>query len=48
MRRTYSANKEETELPHMHAADAMEVVDGARLPQLFRDEGAFDRRAYLR
>jgi hypothetical protein len=31
----------------LHSGDSIEVVTRAKLPQLFRDEGAFDRRAYL-
>lgn len=35
------------EAPDVHAGDAVSVVVQAALPQVFRDEGAFDRRAYL-
>jgi Competence protein/Domain of unknown function (DUF4131) len=35
-----------TPLP-LHIGDSIAVVTKAKLPQLFRDEGAFDRRAYL-
>jgi predicted membrane metal-binding protein len=31
----------------MHAGDSVSVMTQAKLPQVFRDEGAFDRRAYL-
>lgn len=31
----------------VHAGDEVVVVAQARLPQVYRDEGAFDRRAYL-
>src|ERR1700686_1235449 len=31
----------------LHAGDAITVLTRAKLPQVFRDEGAFDRRAYL-
>ena len=34
-------------LPDVHAGDTVTVVAQARQPQLFRDEGAFDRRAFL-
>ncbi len=37
----------ESALPELHAGDAVSVVTEARFPQVFRDEGAFDRRAYL-
>jgi competence protein ComEC len=30
-----------------HAGDSIAVVTRAKLPQMYRDEGAFDRRAYL-
>jgi competence protein ComEC len=33
--------------PDLHAGDEVVVIAQARLPQVFRDEGAFDRRAYL-
>jgi len=31
----------------VHAGDEISVIAAARLPQIFRDEGAFDRRAFL-
>jgi competence protein ComEC len=31
----------------LHAGDAISFLTQARLPRVFRDEGAFDRRAYL-
>jgi competence protein ComEC len=34
-------------LPQIHAGDAVNVIAEARRPPFFRDEGAFDRRAYL-
>ena len=34
-------------LPQLHAGEAIDVVAEARRPPFFRDEGAFDRRAYL-
>jgi competence protein ComEC len=33
--------------PDLHAGDGIAVLTQARRPQVFRDEGAFDRRAYL-
>ena len=33
--------------PEAHVGDAVSVVTQAKLPQVFRDEGAFDRRGYL-
>jgi beta-lactamase superfamily II metal-dependent hydrolase len=42
------APKETTSaLPAVHAGDEVTVLTEARRPQMFRDEGAFDRRAYL-
>jgi competence protein ComEC len=34
-------------LPELHAGDSVLAVAQAKLPQVFRDDGAFDRRAYL-
>src|ERR1700674_1457839 len=33
--------------PYLHAGDEVAVLTEAKRPQLFKDEGAFDRRAYL-
>ena len=33
--------------PDVHAGDRVAVLTEAKLPQVFRDEGAFDRRPYL-
>jgi hypothetical protein len=48
LRTSYTPRAEELALPSVHTSDRIAVVAQARLPQLFRDEGAFDRRAYLR
>jgi competence protein ComEC len=48
LRATYSPRGEEPAPPEMHAGDEVSLVAQARLPQHFRDEGAFDRREYLR
>jgi competence protein ComEC len=48
LRATYTPHADEQELPGVQAGDQVTLVAQARLPQLFRDEGAFDRRAYLR
>jgi competence protein ComEC len=48
LRATYSPHSEDPSPADAHAGDAIAIVTQARLPQLFRDEGAFDRRAYLR
>ena len=47
MRLSYSPHNDEAQLPDLHTGDEISVLAQARLPQLFRDEGAFDRRAYL-
>ena len=33
--------------PELHAGDEVAVLAEAKRPQVFKDEGAFDRRAYL-
>jgi competence protein ComEC len=48
LRATYSPHSEESAAINVHAGDGITIVTQARLPQMFRDEGAFDRRAYLR
>lgn len=47
MRLSFSPHPDDLALPDLHANDAITVVAHANLPQVFRDEGAFDRRAYL-
>lgn len=47
MRVSYSPSAGDARLPEVHTGDVIAVVTEARLPQVFRDEGAFDRRAYL-
>ena len=47
MRVSFTPKGEDAALPEVHAGDEVSVLAQARLPQLFRDEGAFDRRAYL-
>ncbi|MGC1417075.1 MAG: DNA internalization-related competence protein ComEC/Rec2, partial [Candidatus Acidiferrum sp.] len=48
LRVSFTENPEEThEAPDVHAGDEVVVVAEARLPQVYRDDGAFDRRAYL-
>jgi len=39
--------KENDPSPNLHAGDEVVFLTQARLPQFFRDEGAFDRRSYL-
>jgi competence protein ComEC len=47
LRLSFMPHPEEAPLPELHAGDEVSVLTEARLPQAFRDEGAFDRRAYL-
>ncbi len=47
LRLSFTPRPEEASLPELHAGDEVSVLTEARLPQVFRDEGAFDRRAYL-
>ncbi|HLW43154.1 MAG TPA: DNA internalization-related competence protein ComEC/Rec2 [Candidatus Acidoferrales bacterium] len=47
MRLSFSPHPDDSALPELHAGDAITVVALAKQPQVFRDEGAFDRRAYL-
>src|SRR5712692_7322869 len=44
----FTARPEGKPLPDLHAGDEVAVLTEARRPQVFRDEGAFDRRAYLK
>lgn len=43
----YSPGSGDLPLPSLHAGDEVSIVTQAKPPQVFRDEGAFDRRAYL-
>ncbi|HLK05409.1 MAG TPA: DNA internalization-related competence protein ComEC/Rec2 [Candidatus Acidoferrum sp.] len=47
LRLSYAPHKDTDPLPKLHAGDAVAFLAKARIPQSFRDEGAFDRRAYL-
>lgn len=47
MRLSFTPRGDDATLPEVHAGDAVSVLTKARLPQVFRDDGAFDRRAYL-
>jgi competence protein ComEC len=42
-----SRNRGDAATPTLHAGDLVAVLTQAKLPQVYRDEGAFDRRAYL-
>jgi competence protein ComEC len=43
----FSESPEQTAAPDVHAGDEVVVATQAKRPQVFRDDGAFDRRAYL-
>lgn len=47
LRLSYSPRPGDSPLPELHAGDEVTVLTQAKRPQVFRDEGAFDRRAYL-
>jgi competence protein ComEC len=47
LRLSFSPQPDGKPMPELHAGDELAVLAEARRPQLFRDEGAFDRRAYL-
>jgi competence protein ComEC len=47
MRLSYAPEGESQSLAELHAGDQISVLTQARRPQFYRDEGAFDRRAFL-
>ncbi len=47
LRLSFSPRPEDSPLQDLHAGDEVTVLAQAKRPQVFRDEGAFDRRAYL-
>ena len=47
LRLSYATHPEGARLPELYAGDEVAVLTEAKQPQVFRDEGAFDRRAYL-
>ena len=47
LRLSYAPQQGDEPLPILHAGDTFWVITQARLPQTYRDAGAFDRRAYL-
>ena len=47
LRVSFTRHPEQSQLPELHAGDEASVLTEAKLPQVFRDEGAFDRRAFL-
>lgn len=44
---TEASGETQAAAPDVHAGDEVVVVAQARRPQVYRDDGAFDRRAYL-
>jgi competence protein ComEC len=47
LRLSYSPHPADSPLVALHAGDDVAVLAQAKRPQVFRDEGAFDRRSYL-
>jgi competence protein ComEC len=47
LRLSFTAHAEGERPPELHAGDEVAILTEAKQPQVFRDEGAFDRRAYL-
>jgi competence protein ComEC len=47
LRVSFSESPEHKAAPDVHAEDEVVVATEAKRPQVFRDDGAFDRRAYL-
>jgi Domain of unknown function (DUF4131) len=47
MRLSFTPHGDEHVLADLHAGDTIAVLVQAKRPQVFRDDGAFDRRAYL-
>jgi competence protein ComEC len=47
LRLSFSPRPGESELPDLHAGDEIAALTQAKRPPVFRDDGAFDRRAYL-
>ncbi len=47
LRVSFTPRSSEQTLPDLHAGDEVAVLAQARRPQLYRDDGAFNRREYL-
>ena len=47
MRVSHTPRGEDSALPEVHVGDEVSALAQARLPRVFRDDGAFDRRSYL-
>ena len=47
LRVSFAGSPDQLAAPDVHAGDELVVTTEAKRPQIYRDEGAFDRRAYL-
>jgi competence protein ComEC len=47
LRVSFTSHPNQSPLPDVHAGEAITVVAQAKLPQVFHNQGTFDRRAYL-
>ena len=47
LRLSFTLHPDQPTPPELHAGDTVAVLTQAKRPQVFRDDGAFDRRAYL-
>jgi len=47
LRVSYTPRPEQPALPDLHAGDEVSVLTQAKRPQVFHDDGVFNRRAYL-
>jgi competence protein ComEC len=47
LRIDYSPKPNDISLPAVHAGDEIALLAQAKLPRIYRDDGAFDRRGYL-
>jgi len=47
LRLSFTLHPDQPMPPELHAGDTVAVLTQAKRPQVFRDDGAFDRRAYL-
>ena len=47
MRLGFTPREDDPALPELHAGDEVRVLTEARLPLVYKDPGAFDRRAFL-
>jgi competence protein ComEC len=47
LRLSFTTHPQQPLPPEVHAGDELSVLTQAKLPQVFKDDGAFDRREYL-